>query len=78
MIQGNEQKLEFYPFQAFSDDSLVPLVIFYDSQTALCLDRMVHLEKCSVDALQVVKDFPVESRQFFVEPNRPVFSVFLH
>ena len=77
MAQGNKEKFKFYPLQAFSDDSLVPSVILHDSETTLCLDRSVHAKKSSMNAFQVIEDFLVESCQFFIETDCPVFIRFL-
>ena len=76
MAQCNKQKFKFYPFQAFSDDSLVPPVILHDSETALCLNRSVHSEESSMDAFQIIENFLVEGCQFFIKPNCSVFIGF--
>lgn len=60
MANSNEKKLEFYPAKLFSDDSLVPPVVFHDSEAAFSLDGSIHSKKGSVNALKVVQNFPVK------------------
>ena len=49
MAKSDEKKLEFYPTKPFSDDSLVPSVMFHDSKCPLSLDRSVHPQSYSLD-----------------------------
>ena len=60
MAKSNEKKLKFYPAKSFSNDSLVPPVVFHDSETAFSLDGSVHSQKSSVNALKVVQNFLVQ------------------
>ena len=53
-------KSKFYPAKSFSDDSLVPPVVFHDSETAFGLDGSIHSKKGSVNALKVVQNFLVK------------------
>ena len=60
MANSNEKKLKFYPAKPFSDDSLVPPVVFHDSKTAFSLDGSIHSKKGSMNALKIVQNFLVK------------------
>ena len=60
MAKSNEKNLEFYPAKPFSDDSLVPPVVFHNSKAAFGLDGSIHSKKGSVNALKVVQNFLVK------------------
>ena len=60
MAKSDEKKLEFYPTKPFSDDSLVPSVVFHDSEATFSLDGSIHSKTSSVYALKVVQNLLVK------------------
>ena len=66
MAKDNQEKLKFYPLQAFSYDSLVPSILFHNTETAFRLNGSIHPEQSTMNAFQIIENFFVKSSQFFV------------
>ena len=73
MAKSDEKKLEFYPTKPFSDDSLVPSVVFHHCERTFCLNRAIHSEQGAVYAFKIVQNFLVHRCQFFIQSDSSVF-----
>ena len=70
-------KLQLDRIQPSSDNALIPAVLFYDTEGALCLDGAVHTQQRSVDAFEVVKNFFMELGKLLIYADRSVLFCLL-
>ena len=70
-------KLQLDRIQPSSDNALIPAVLFYDPEGALCLNGAVHTQQRSVDAFEVVKNFFMELGKLLIDTDRLVLFCLL-
>ena len=73
----NQIKLQPDGIQTSPDSSLVPSVVFEDSQCTLGLNRTIHSQQGAVNTVEIVQNFLVNIRELLVEAQGSVLFRFL-